>query len=99
MMEAIEWYSSEPSPTSDYENAVHVIPLRQYHRSGLASSEDGDPGPSTSSPTLAVTNPRRGDSNSLWMYYEELIDLYWVRNLPLREVREIMKKEYGLDVR
>lgn len=78
---------------------MHAVPLRQYHGNALAVSKYEEPQPTTASPALAATSPCKGDSNGLWMYQEELIKLYWARDLPLREVREIMKSKHGLDVR
>lgn len=78
---------------------MHAIPVRQYHENASAVSKYGEPSPTTASTALAAISPLKGDSNRLWLYHEELIDLYWARDLPLREVREIMKNEHGLDVR
>ncbi|KAG8161607.1 hypothetical protein KVR01_008594 [Diaporthe batatas] len=84
----------------------HFLPLLQRH--GQVSEHppqimsDEAIGSASITQALPWDNGRRqgtqGVSNYLEEYREELIDLFWVQDLPLRKVQEIMKEEHGLDV-
>lgn len=86
-----------------YESTKNTLPLIQRHREALASSEDDITDLTASSLEPVVTKQRRqvkrGPGNELEKHREELIDLFWVHDLPLKEVQAIMKREHGLDVR
>lgn len=107
------WCLSEASHTSGYDDNTHILQLRWHEPSSstgrgviIGSTEtilDASSEATASLPPLAVTKrDRKGTqsaSSGLCMYREQLIKLYWVQDLPLREVQEIMKREHGLDVR
>lgn len=95
--------SSELSQPCGSENDGYSLPLLQSHSNALVVSRNGTPASKASSPTPASTKRHRQGgqtaSKSLEVYREQLINLFWVHDLPLREVQEIMKRDYGLDFR
>lgn len=111
MFSSVQWeteaaaaqMNSEPTPACGYEQTRRIVPLLECSRNtSVISRDEGAASTTSSSSSDATTGYRRGSqgaSNGLWMYQEQLINLFWVQDLPLREVQEIMKREYGLDVR
>lgn len=107
------WCLSEASHTRGYDDTTHIPQLRWHELSSstghvvisgsTGTIPDASSEATASLPPPAVTRRHRkgtqSATNGLCMHREQLIRLYWVQDLPLREVQEIMKREHGLDAR
>lgn len=99
--------SLEAPGTSAYVRNRHVLPLLQRH--GHFSEhfpEIISDGAIRSVNTIQAPPAKQGRqkgaqgvSNGLGLYREQLINLFWEQDLPLRQVQEIMKEEHGLNFR
>lgn len=93
----------ERPQSGDHEHAESTLPLLQRHGNVSVKSDDETAASTDSLPAPAVAKPRRqgkkGPANSLEKHREQLIRLFWVQDLPLKQVRAIMKRDHGLDVR
>lgn len=95
--------SSGTSQICEYEFTRHDLPLLQRHGNVARIARDGADTRAISVPGPArATRPRRsgqGPRDALWMHREEIISLFWAQDLPLKDVQEIMEREYGLVAR
>lgn len=95
------------APEDSVDQNKHALPLLQRSE-GPASgnfpqivSDEATGFPNTMQAPPAIEGRRQGTqvSNCLWVYREQLINLFWEQDLPLRKVQEIMKEEHGLNFR
>lgn len=81
-----------------------ALPRRHRDASIISEAEAAETAASSMpSPAPAVTENRRQGKrepgNRLEKHREQLVNLFWVHDLPLKEVQAVMKRQHGLDVR
>jgi hypothetical protein len=95
--------SPEGPQTHAHERVETTLPLLQWHGNASVMSED-EIVASTASPPAAIgaKGLRKGEKrpvHDIEKHREQLIRLFWTQGLPLKEVRAIMERDHGLELR
>ncbi|KAG8156600.1 hypothetical protein KVR01_013551 [Diaporthe batatas] len=90
------------SQTHDDEFTGPPVALLRRHRNISIISDAETAASSMPPPAPVVTGNRRpgkkDSANGLEKHREQLVSLFWIRDLPLKEVQATMKRQHGLDV-
>lgn len=93
----------ELSQSHDYEITEPPVPLlgRHGNASVISEAETATSNMPSPAPTVAKScrQGKKEPANGLEKHREQLISLFWIRDLPLKEVQTIMKRQHGLDIR